>query len=108
MREYEISTSVRFGITCWSACLLALIHQRLKIIRHRVAIDRIIVPGLETQTLAQFFTDELTGIGDARIVPSIVADLKHESRARDELFELFALLDLSPQRLLDQHMLARF
>src|SRR5262249_61142259 len=107
VRQHEVALLFRLRIALGLARELALYRNRLKIIGHRVAINRIVIPRLEAHALADLFAQELRRKRDARIEPPIVTDLHHQPRFAHAPLQFHALLDADTERLLDQHMLAR-
>ena len=84
----------------------AVHRDRLEVVGHRVAIDRVVVPGLERDPPAHLLADEPSGEVDARVEPAVVADLDDQPARRRPIAQLAARLDGRPQRLLDQDVLS--
>src|SRR5262249_17391447 len=79
VRQHEIAPPVGLWVVGGFARLFAHDGDRLKIVGHRVAVSRIVVPQLEPHPPAHLFFDELPRESNAGIEATIVADLQDES-----------------------------
>ena len=106
MRQQIVAPPVGLGIALGPKRLGARDRDRLEVVGHRVAIDRVVIPRFERDPLAHLLGDELAGEGDARVEPAVVADLDDQPGRGRPVAQLAARLDGRAQRLLDQHVLA--
>src|SRR6185503_14408241 len=79
MREDEITALVCFGISFRTFRAGALADDRLEIVRHRITMRGIAIPGLQRNHLPEFFANKFLRESDARIEATIVADLKRDA-----------------------------
>ena len=106
VREEEVAPPVGLGISFGPARGSAGLHQRLEIVRHRVAMDRVPIPRLDREERADLLRDELSCKGNAGIKAPVVPDLEDTPGLMNQASQLFTLLDGDAQRFLDEHMLA--
>src|SRR5215467_8158954 len=67
MTQEIVARLVRFWMAGRPPGVSAAEQERLKVVRHRVAIGRVAVPGFEGEQLSQLLLDELAGEGYARV-----------------------------------------
>src|SRR6185436_9414691 len=65
--ENEVAALVLLGIALRFAGGRADQWNRLQVVRHRIAVSRVAIPGLECEHFAEFLADEAAGEGDAGI-----------------------------------------
>src|SRR5262245_28174402 len=78
MCQHEVTALVRLGVSLRPACLTAGLDDGLEVIRHRVTVGGVIVPGFEPHPLTEFVSDKVPCEPDAGVETSIVADLKDQ------------------------------
>src|SRR5262245_30093730 len=91
--KQKITTLVGLGISFRFERRVAGLPDRLKVVGHRVAVNRVPIPRIEGQELADFLANEFPRKGNAGVEPPVVADLKRELRAMNMSAQFLAFLD---------------
>ena len=102
----QVALAVRFGVDPGTLRALAGGDHRQQVVRHRVAVGRVVVPHLDRDPLPHLRGDEVPGEAEAGVEAPVVADLKRHPGLADAGAQLLALLDGGAQRLLDEDVLA--
>src|SRR5688572_30966507 len=106
MRQNEVTTLVCLRIALGFARRGTQERNGLEIIRHRIPVSRITIPGFKRHEFAYFLTNKFTGERDAGIKAAVIADLENQVGSIPLRLEFFALSDVHAQRLLDEDMLS--
>src|SRR5437588_10846512 len=105
MSQHKIAALIGLGVPPRTPYLRAVLHDRLQVIRHRVAISRIIIPGLESHPLAELISSKLLSEANAGVETAVVANLKDEPGLSPVAAKLLTLLDARSERFFDEHVL---
>ena len=107
VRHQQVAPAVRPGIDPGPPRTFAGGDHGQQVVRHGVAVGRVVVPHLDRDPLPHLRGDEVPGEAEAGVEAPVVADLEGHPGLADAGAKLLALLDGGAERLLDEDVLAR-